>query len=305
MKILITGGAGYVGTELTQQLARREDVSEIVIYDNLIERDYALFLDARRMDRPRMRFLRGDILDSRNVSLALRDVDVVYHLAARVTTPFSHEDASQFEQVNHWGTAAVVNAVEESGVSSFIYLSSTAVYGFSENPCDISSEPYPQGFYGSSKLRAERWVETLANKTKAYILRSGNVYGYSPGMRFDALVNRLLFDAHFTGRVHIDGDGTQARPLIDVSNLVSCLEKLPTSALSAGTYNLVQRNLTVREILDKVCEVCTGVEKLFVNQHIQFKGVRVVRDQRLEGLMPNLDQTFESELRGTLDRFAF
>jgi UDP-glucose 4-epimerase len=305
MKILITGGAGYVGTELTQRLACRADVSEIVIYDNLSERDYALFLDARKMEAPRIRFLRGDILDSRSVAVALRDVDVVYHLAARVTTPFSHEDASQFEQVNHWGTAALVNAVEESGVGSFIYLSSTAVYGFSEKPCDISSKPYPQGFYGSSKLRAERWVETLADKTKTYILRSGNVYGYSPGMRFDALVNRVLFDAHFTGRVQIDGDGTQARPLIDVSNVVSCLERIPRSALPPGTYNLVQRNLTVREILEQVREICTKVETLFVNQHIEFKGVRVLRDERLEALMPNLDQAFESELRGTLDRFAF
>src|SRR3989344_173121 len=124
MRILITGGAGYIGTELSYKLAEIKEVSEIVVYDNLSRPNYNLFIGVQKFPHNKIRFVQGDILDSRKLKKVLKNMDVVYHLASKVTTPFSDQNPHLFEQVNHWGTAELVYAVEESNVSRFYYLSS-------------------------------------------------------------------------------------------------------------------------------------------------------------------------------------
>ena len=113
MNILITGGAGYLGTELVHVLAANEDVEQILIYDNLSRGNYNLFLQDR-FKHNKVTFVQADILDSRQLRNSLKDVDVVYHLAAKVTTPFANIDAHFYEQVNHWGTAELIYALEDS-----------------------------------------------------------------------------------------------------------------------------------------------------------------------------------------------
>jgi UDP-glucose 4-epimerase len=118
MRILITGGAGYIGTELTYELSKRNEVSEIIIYDNLSRGNYNLFIGQTKLNK--VKFVQGDLLDTRKLKKNLKDVDVVIHLAAVVTTPFSDQNPHLFEQVNHWGTAELVYAIEESKVKKFI-----------------------------------------------------------------------------------------------------------------------------------------------------------------------------------------
>ena len=101
MKILITGGAGYIGTELTNMLAKNKDVSEIIIYDNLSRKNYNIFL-SEKFPGKNIRFIYGDILDTHKLKKVVDDIDVVYHLAAKVSTPFANEDPHLFDQVNHW-----------------------------------------------------------------------------------------------------------------------------------------------------------------------------------------------------------
>lgn len=101
---------------------------------------------------------------------------VVCHLAARETTPFASLDAHLFEQVNNWGTVDVVYSAENSGVSKFIYLSSTSVYGATtphDSLIDENTPTNPKTFYGISKLRGEGHVDRLKAKMSTYILRCG------------------------------------------------------------------------------------------------------------------------------------
>ncbi|MFL5728758.1 MAG: NAD-dependent epimerase/dehydratase family protein, partial [Cytophagaceae bacterium] len=134
MNILVTGGAGYIGAELVYRLSKCEHVNKIVVYDNLTRDNYNLFIsNSNKIGNNKVKFELGDILDSRKLRKVLKDIDVVYHLAARVDNPYSNIDSHVFEQVNNWGTAELVYAVEESKkVSKFIYLSSTSVYGSSK-----------------------------------------------------------------------------------------------------------------------------------------------------------------------------
>ena len=137
-------------------------------------------------------------------------------LAAKVTTPFANTDGHIYEQTNHWGTAELTYALEESNVKQLIFLSSTGVYGNTTEAVNENSIPQPDSFYSISKLRAEQHVKRLSDKIKTIIIRLGNVYGYSKSMRFDAVINRFMFDAHFTNRITINGAGSQHRSFIHI-----------------------------------------------------------------------------------------
>ena len=116
-------------TELLTKLAIINEISKIISYDNLSRGHRSLFLGNKSTFLSKIVFVHGEILDSRLLKKQLNDADVIINLAAMVTTPFANTDPHFFEQVNHWGTAEVVYAAEDSRVSKFIYLSSTAVYG--------------------------------------------------------------------------------------------------------------------------------------------------------------------------------
>ena len=96
MNILITGGAGYIGTELAYELEKNPEVKQIIIYDNLSRGNINLFIGSRKLSR-KIKFVQGDILDTRLLKQTLKGVDVVYHLAAKVTTPFADQNPHIFE----------------------------------------------------------------------------------------------------------------------------------------------------------------------------------------------------------------
>lgn len=275
MKILITGGAGYIGTELTKLLVLRDDVSEVIIYDNLSRSNYNFFIGHSFQNPHKVRFERGELLDSRHLKKALQDVDVVYHLAAKVTTPFANTDPHIYEQVNHWGTAELIYAIEESDVKKFIYTSSTSVYGSSKESVHEEAHPNPKTFYGISKLRAEDHVNRLADRMDTFVFRCGNVYGYSRSMRFDAVINKFVFEAHFNKRITIHGDGRQHRSFIHIDHAAKALETVLDSDISTGVYNLVDRDLEVLDIVDVLKQMIPDLEFLFVNQHLKLRQLMV------------------------------
>jgi len=297
MKVLVTGGAGYLGTELVYQLASRSDVSEVVIYDNLLRRNFNLFIGHRKFPLGKVRFINGDLLDSRKLRQSLNGIDVVYHLAAKVTKPFDDHNPQLLEQVNHWGTAELVYAIEESEVSRLIYTSSSAVYGSSLEPINHQTAPHPTTYYGISKLRGEEHVRRLQAKIPAYIIRTANVYGYSKSMRFDARINRYMIEAASGQKITVNGSGNQTRPYIHVDDATRVLDGLLTSHIQADTYDLHTRNLSIHDITEGVVQVFPDTELLFINQHVEPWELQLKPDHRLEGLLqhPGHDFLYEIE----------
>lgn len=302
MKVLITGGAGYIGTELTRLLDQNPDVSEIIIFDNLSRNNYNIFLHSG-IKRGKVRFIKGEILDSRVLKQIVQNVDVVYHLAARVSTPLSNESSHLFEQVNHWGTAELVYATEESNVKRFIYLSSASIYGANNNEIDIDTIPDPKSFYGISKYRGEKHVERLINKMNTYIVRSSNVYGYGISMRFDAVINRFMFDASFTGKISVYGNGLQRRSFVHIEKVANILSNLVSNNLESGTYNLVDKVMSIMEISEYIKSLYPKLEMIFINQHIQMRELLVNRDERLMKLLTAPNLSFEDELQIFMEKF--
>ena len=242
--ILITGGAGYIGSQLARDLAEDPRFSDriIRIYDNL-QRQHLCGL----MDLPtdgRYEFIEGDILDRLNLRRAMHGVQTVVHLAAVVKTPISFDHPEWTEQVNHWGTASVIDCALSADVTQFLYVSSASVYGpggpFREN--DVC---HPVGPYAISKLKGEK----EAARSRFTTVRLGTVFGNAPAMRFDGIANRLAYHVGVGQSMVIHGSGEQVRPLIHVRDASAALRLcLADSRAEGEIINAVTINSSINKI---------------------------------------------------------
>jgi UDP-glucose 4-epimerase len=306
MNVLVTGGAGYIGTELVNLLVSNPSVDKVIVYDNLSRLNYNLFLGLKLQKHSKLHFVKGELLDSRSLRKVLDGIDVVYHLAAKVTTPFASADSHAYEQVNHWGTAELVYAIEESKVSKFIYTSSSGVYGSSSSAVDESTIPNPKTFYAISKLRGEEHVKRIMDTIDTYIFRCGNVYGYSKSMRFDSVINKFVFEANFNRMVTIQGDGKQARSFIHIDLVSKALNNLLSSPLPSGVYNLVERSIKVFDIVDELKQLVPDLEFIFINQHLKLRELKVKMNPVVNKTLGITNPTtLKKELEEFLVRFTF
>jgi len=305
VKILITGGAGYIGTQLCYALDKIKSVEKVLIYDNLYRGCKNLFISNYKFSRAETYFLKNDILDSYTLKKVIMDVDVVVHLAAKVLSHFSDPDPHVVEQVNHWGTAEVVHAVENSNVKRFIYLSSASVYGVSEEELDEQYEPAPLTSYGISKRNGEKQVQRLFSRMPTYILRCGNIYGFSPSMRFDTVVNKLMFDANFTGKISIHGNGNQHRPIIHEGRVVTLLLKLLQTELPGGIYNVVDENISINRIGETISSIYPDIEKLYINRNIAMRDVKIKSNDDIDALIETPQRSLQELLVDFKKRFSF
>lgn len=235
-------------------------------------------------------------------------MDVVYHLAAKVSTPYADTDAHFYEQVNHWGTAELAYTVEASPVKRLIYTSSVSVYGSPKNQVDETRNPNPRTFYGISKMRGEEHVQKLLGnpEKRTFILRCGNAYGYSKNMRFDGVINKFMFDANFSNRIQIHGNGKQVRAFISIETLSGVLSELATAEAPSGVYNVVERNFQILDIVDYIKEIYPTLEFIFINQHLNLRTLEVEPDSNLWNYIGYRNgKDFKQELLDFKKQFAF
>lgn len=282
MKILITGGTGYIGNALISALVQVKEIEHITVYDNLSRNNYNFFIANSQFSGSSVSFIKGDLLDTRKLGKAIDEVDIVVHLAAKVSTPFADQNPHEFDQVNNWGTAGLTYLIENSNVKKFIFLSSISVYGASDDISNAATIPNPGTFYGISKLRGEDHIQRLmGGKTEILILRCANVYGYNPCMRFDSVINKFLFEAHFSNRIKILGDGNQYRTFIHIERLTNYLRNLITENYTPGIYNLTESIYSVNEIAAVLQEMYPDLESVFVNQNMKMRNLKVESDIRI------------------------
>ena len=197
MKILITGGAGYIGTELCSRLMHHPEIESIRVYDNLSRKNFNFFLGDNKLTS-KVSFAEAEILDSYTLRKEVAKVDTVIHLAAKVTTPFADQSPHLFDQINNWGTAELAYAVEESNCQRLIYMSSVSVYGSNEAEVGGDTPTTPKTFYGISKLNGERHVERLKDKKDVSIANILGIRVFFISLIGVALVVSILID-----RAHI------------------------------------------------------------------------------------------------------
>lgn len=263
MKVLLTGGAGYIGYSLVNLLEKQKEVSEITVFDNLYKENYNFFSMGSHLHKTK--FVKGDLLNKYDLEKGIRDQDVIIHMAAHVEHPYSYKDNFKYEQVNQYGTVVLYDLLKESPPKKVIFMSSAAVYGFQNVP-DEKVPPHPDNYYGGSKLQAEKYLLLLQDQCDVFVLRSGNVFGFNPQVRLDAVINNFMFDALIYGKIKIFGKGNQKRPFIFMDQLTQKIVDftLPPQKES-GIYNLVQGNLSLNELRDFLLERIDDLEFTYVD----------------------------------------
>lgn len=305
--ILVTGGCGYLGSQLIRLLATSHPGAEVRILDNLQRDSYRALMDLPA--GARYRFLQGDVLDRSLVGRALAGVDTVYHLAGIVRTPMTFENPAWMRQVNQWGTQGLAEAALDAGAERFVFVSSSAVYG-PGGPHDEATVLRPVGPYAESKAAAEHALGTLADRgLDVRIVRLGMAYGYAPALRLDGVANRLVFRAA-TGRpVTVYGSGEQRRPLIHVEDAARAMVHMaglprPKADQGLSVLNAVTANPTILELANSIVVAMPGSRLQFADQdartHLSFEVSGAAL--RAAGWQPRVDH--DEAIRGLLARFA-
>lgn len=233
-RVLITGGAGFIGSHLARRFA---DQAEVTVLDDLRSGH------ARNLEGVRCRFLQGSILDDAALRQAIAGAEEVYHLAAMISVPESVAKPAECAMLNTEGTHRVLDAAAAAGVRKVVLASSAAIYG--DNPTVPKLEsmpPEPKSPYAETKLAGERLLEEyrLTRGLGTTSLRFFNVFGprQDPRSAYAAAVPIFIAKALRDEPIGIHGDGGQTRDFIHVTDIVGALAYAGASREMAGTYNV-------------------------------------------------------------------
>jgi nucleoside-diphosphate-sugar epimerase/CBS domain-containing protein len=251
-RILVVGGAGYLGSILCEKLLNKG--YHVRVLDNLT---YGVDGIKPIFYHPNFEFLYGDIRDMQKVVNAIKGIGAVIHLAAIVGDPASALKPSETIESNYLASKMLAEVCKYSQINRFIFASTCSVYGAAE-PGKLlteTSELNPVSLYAEMKLKSEQGILELGDENFApTILRKGTLYGKSHRMRFDLVINTLTIKALKENQFKIFG-GNQYRALCHVSDAadayIKCLEA-PIEKVKSEIFNVVTDNLKVIKIGDIV-----------------------------------------------------
>jgi UDP-glucose 4-epimerase len=254
MKVLITGGAGFIGSNLVKELA--SNGVEAIVLDNLSS-GYRTNIE----EQPRVRLVQKDVRDAAAVEAAMVGVDAVFHLAASVGNKRSIDQPVQDAEINVIGTLRVLEAARKAGVRKVVISSSAGIFGELKTlPIREEHPAEPDSPYGASKLGAEK--EGLAY-AKLYgmevvCLRYFNVYG--PNQRFDAYGNVIpifVFQMLRGEPITIFGDGEQTRDFVNVRDVVQANIKAAMTPGVSGAFNIGSgTRISINELVGRLSAGC-------------------------------------------------
>ena len=262
MFCLVTGGAGFIGSHVCEALIARGD--RVRILDNFAtgKRD-----TAQRLQGSGIEFVEGDIRSYHIVRDAVRDVEVIIHLAALPSVPRSIKDPITTNEVNVGGTLNVLNAAREGGVARVVFASSSSVYGSNAQlPKSEDMMPQPISPYAVSKLAGEKYCQTFTRSygLETVSLRYFNVFGprQDPQSAYAAFIPKCLLALRSGTRFVIDGDGSQSRDFTYVSNVVQAnLRALEAENVGGEVFNVAcGDSLSVIEVVQHLQKMtgCMG-----------------------------------------------
>jgi UDP-glucose 4-epimerase len=249
---LVTGGAGFIGSNLVRALVERGDTVRVL--DNFSTGNRA------NLEGVEVDVVEGELRSYERVHNAVRGVDVVYHLGALGSVPRSVQDPLTSNAVNVEGTLNVLLAARDSGVRRVVFASSSSVYGSGATlPVTEDAPPNPISPYGVAKLAAERYCLAFARVYEGFetvVLRYFNVFGprQSPHSQYAAMVPLFLTAIMNGDPVTIDGDGEQSRGFTYVANAVDATLRAAGVADANGrVFNVsAGQPATVNEVADAI-----------------------------------------------------
>jgi len=242
-KIVVTGGAGYVGHVLVPRLLR--EGYEVTVYDSL-------FFGCRLPNDPKLRVIKGDIRDTGKLAAALEGQDAVLHLACISNDASFELDENLSKTINYDCFEPMVVAAKKAGVERFVYCSSSSVYGVSNSPDVTEDHPLlPLTLYNKFKGMCEPILwKHKANDFTCAVIRPATLCGYSPRTRLDLSVNILTNHAVNKGVITVFG-GTQMRPNLHIEDMVDAyllMLTAPREKVHGETFNIGYENHSIADI---------------------------------------------------------
>jgi nucleoside-diphosphate-sugar epimerase len=251
MKVVVTGGAGYIGSVVTAHLLANG--MDVTVFDSLV---YGCESLLAFFGHPRFRFLKGDVRQRESLVEAFTGADAVIHLAAIVGEAACAIDEQAAWSVNFGGAEAALAAARACGVPRFVFVSTCSNYGISD-PGELADESYPLrpiSQYARAKVEAEQQVLAASGSVCAVVLRLGTICGLSPRMRFDLLVSEMARSAALGDSIHIFAPMAW-RPFLHINDaargILDCLGASGT-LISGKIFNVVGENCQKRHLADLV-----------------------------------------------------
>lgn len=238
MRILVTGGCGYVGTVLTQALlteGHNITVVDIQWFGNYLG------------EHKNLKVIKEDIRNIDNIPM--KDIDAIIHLANIANDPCGELNSKLSWEVNVLATMRLAEKAIANNVKQFIYASSGSVYGVKDEP-EVTEELslVPISDYNKTKMVSERVLMSYQDKITIQCVRPATVCGYSPRMRLDLSVNMLTMQALANGRITVLG-GNQTRPNIHINDMVAVyLHFIKMGNKAKGIYNAGFENISILDI---------------------------------------------------------
>jgi nucleoside-diphosphate-sugar epimerase len=290
MKLLIAGGAGYIGSRLVPALSERGydvDVVDMLWFGNHLGPDVRV--------RPQDLFTLTD--------RDLAGVEQLIFLGGLSNDPMAEFSPSQNFVANGALPAYLAFVAKKAGVKRLIYASSCSVYGYTENQLYTEDDPVTCAYpYGISKLQGERAVMQLQDSGFSVIaLRQGTVCGWSPRMRFDLIVNTMVKSALTTGTITVNNPSIW-RPLLDIRDAVSAFTRAVQANYSlSGVFNVASGNFTVGQVADLVKEEIEGLTGTHVR--LDIRNVQDFRNYKVSCRRAEVELGFQPRylVRDTVD----
>jgi nucleoside-diphosphate-sugar epimerase len=250
MRVLVTGGAGYIGVVLCEHLLRAGH--RPVVLDRF-------FWGHRPLEHLDVETIAADLRDAREEWLD--GIDAVMHLGGLSNDPTAEYNTEANWQMNAIATERLVALCKRRGIRRFTFASSASLYDTESTASEVERTPVmcdettplaPRGAYSLSKAHAEQAILAATDETfSPVVFRQGTVYGWSPRMRFDLVVNTFIKDAMVNRRLFLHGGGWMWRPLVDVNDCarvhVMALEA-PLEKIGGQIFNVLEENYQIRQL---------------------------------------------------------
>lgn len=250
MTILVTGGAGYVGTKLIKKLIIK---NKVIVIDTMWFGNYL-------SKSKNLQVIKKNILDLDLNNKYFKNVKVIIHLASIASDPASELDPKYTWEISCLGTKKICEIAKKNKVKKVIFASSGSVYGIkNEKKVTENLSMVPISDYNKTKMIAEDVVKSYGKFFKFYIIRPGTVYGFSPRMRLDLMINILTYQALKYKKLKLFG-GKQIRPFIHIDDMVSVYLHFTYKNLPCGIYNASCGNLSVEETAKKIKNLIKDVK---------------------------------------------
>jgi UDP-glucose 4-epimerase len=305
-KIIITGGLGHIGSYLVKKILIKNQKLNIIIIDNLSsQRLFSLF--NLKTNSNKISFYDFDIT-KKNISKIVQKSQMIIHLAAATDAEKSLGNEMEYLNNNLNGTKKVVEYAKKFKVP-LIFPSSTSVYGKMQKN-DILKEDdlkklFPQSPYAKIKLKEEKVIKNNLKSTKYAIIRLGTIVGISDGMRFHTAVNKFCYQASMNKEITVWKSAyDQVRPYATVDDfcrLIIFFMKNP-KLISREIYNLVSKNLSVKQILELIREK-KKIRVKFINSKIMNQLSYKVSNEKIKKIGFRPKNKIKKEIIKTLNLF--